>query len=355
MAHDAATVAADLLALLRVRPGCRHASYAQPPERILGGYDTVLYGFRLANIEGSLGRPLILRIFDGGFGAFRARVESATQNAIAAQGYPCPRVLVTGDEDSIAGEHFTIMERVPGAPAIEAVLKPRLDQLPLLPRLPGIVAHEVARLHDLDSTAFAQEVASPDFDRQLQRLSVDTMLGELDDRVEQHQLDQLRPAQRWLTENRPPEPASLSICHGDFHLGNVLLRNRQVSGVIDWSGVRLTDPAFDMARNIVATLYAPSMTPRVPRSLSTLAWRAFSARQVAVYRRLRPLALSTLDYYEALVSLLYFSQGYAHALTSPSALETHPWASEPAAQSLARHFHAKTGITLGDRRRSSVT
>ncbi len=355
-ALDAATVAADLLALLRANTESRDAAYSHAPARILGGYDTVVYGFQLANAEGALGRPLILRMFDGEFGSFRARIESAMQNAIAAQGYDCPRVLVTGDEAIVAGEHFTVMERLTGTPIIDAVLSPGVPQLRLLLRLSGMFARRHARLHDLDAAEFARfvrAVASPDLDLQLRRLSSEMTLRDIVGRIEEHDLDELRPALRWVTEHRPPAPSLLSICHGDFHFGNVLLKDGEISGVVDWSGVRLADPALDVARTVIAALYGPVDMSRLVRPLSTPVRRVLNARYVSAYRRLRRLDRSTLDYYEAFVALAHFSQGYARALASPEALTTFPWAFESAARGLARHFRAKTGITL-DRRRLSA-
>lgn len=37
------------------------------------------------------------------------------------------------------------------------------------------------------------------------------------------------------------------VTHGDFHAGNVLWSRGRVSGVVDWPGVRLGDPRFDVA------------------------------------------------------------------------------------------------------------
>jgi aminoglycoside phosphotransferase (APT) family kinase protein len=37
------------------------------------------------------------------------------------------------------------------------------------------------------------------------------------------------------------------LVHGDFGLGNLMVRDRGVSGVIDWSGSTVGDPAYDLA------------------------------------------------------------------------------------------------------------
>ena len=55
----------------------------------------------------------------------------------------------------------------------------------------------------------------------------------------------------WLLENRPPEPERLAVCHGDFHPLNILVQDGIVTGVLDWPGFIIADPALDIANTIV--------------------------------------------------------------------------------------------------------
>ena len=49
----------------------------------------------------------------------------------------------------------------------------------------------------------------------------------------------------WLIENRPSECENPSICHGDFHEGNLLAKDGKVTGILDWSQCRIGDPVMD--------------------------------------------------------------------------------------------------------------
>ncbi len=267
--EHAARVGADLLALLRVVAGHPQAAFRQEPERVLGGFDTLIYRFELAGVAGSFGRPLILRLFGGDHGAFRAGIESSMQNALADQGYRCPRVVFTGDRTEIAGAHFNLMELVAGEPAIDLALRPPFGGLRLLRPLPSLLAPATARLHEVDVDAFTAAVASPTFDRQLERLSIDAMLSELDRRIDEQHLDELSAARQWLDDRRPPAPVHPVVSHGDLHLGNVMIEGGLVRGVVDWSGVRIGAPEFDIARTVIASLYGPMLTPRLPRCFGT--------------------------------------------------------------------------------------
>lgn len=43
------------------------------------------------------------------------------------------------------------------------------------------------------------------------------------------------------------QPTSIGLCHGDFHIGNVLFDGHRATGIVDWDSARLTDPRTDLA------------------------------------------------------------------------------------------------------------
>ena len=95
----------------------------------------------------------------------------------------------------------------------------------------------------------------------------------------------------WLLENRPPEPERLSICHGDFHPLNILIKDGQVTGVLDWPGFIVADPVLDVACTIVL------ITISAKHLLSLVEWEQAVEMYVDSYRAQRPLNLKYLDYY----------------------------------------------------------
>lgn len=50
----------------------------------------------------------------------------------------------------------------------------------------------------------------------------------------------------WLQRHRP-KPASLSLVHGDYRLGNFIINEAGLAGVLDWEQAHLGDPVRDIA------------------------------------------------------------------------------------------------------------
>src|SRR5207249_636683 len=144
------------------------------------------------------------------------------QNAVAAQGYPAPRVLCASADPIPLGGAFLVMERLPGERLLDAR---RLGIASVLVdmqmRLHALDPDVLWRALDADAPAIARDVMT--FGGYLRRLAA---------RVDDGALDGLRPAMRWLLDHRPPEPAPLSICHGDFHPHNLLYARGAVTGVL---------------------------------------------------------------------------------------------------------------------------
>ena len=68
-----------LLGFLRTAFGAPDLEYAEAPAPISGGFDTLIYGFRLSGGDRATGAPLIVRIFRDEGGPWRARQETASR------------------------------------------------------------------------------------------------------------------------------------------------------------------------------------------------------------------------------------------------------------------------------------
>ncbi|MDA4131394.1 MAG: phosphotransferase family protein [Thaumarchaeota archaeon] len=55
----------------------------------------------------------------------------------------------------------------------------------------------------------------------------------------------LTEAYLWLKNNRPPF-ARLALCHGDFRLGNFILKDEKIVAMLDWEISSLSDPMSDL-------------------------------------------------------------------------------------------------------------
>jgi aminoglycoside phosphotransferase (APT) family kinase protein len=100
----------------------------------------------------------------------------------------------------------------------------------------------------------------------------------------------------------------LVVCHGDFHPFNILTQEGKVSGVLDWSGFLISDPAYDIGiTNVLVTVAAPGLFPEMD-------WVDLISSYHDYYQRECPVELARIDYYEAfkcLWALLEGTEGHA--------------------------------------------
>src|SRR5216683_1035441 len=136
-------LAADLLACLRARLDDRGLELQEPLTPITGGFDTRIFAFRLRGAAPAFAGPLILRLLGPQHDPARVLRERVTQNTLAGLGYPAPRVLLAVPDAAPLGGAFLIMERLPGAPLLQAR---RLN-------LSRVLVETQLRLHALDAEA----------------------------------------------------------------------------------------------------------------------------------------------------------------------------------------------------------
>ena len=289
-----------LLSHLRIALESPNLSYAEPLARISGGFDTLIYGFRLSDAPSHASGPLILRVFRDYnpwitlTGQERARFETAVQNAIADLRYPAPRVLHYCADAAVLGAPFLAMERLPGRIMLDLLFRPA----PLLARLPDLMAESQAALHALDPAPLLRAIERESIPARV--LTVDDWMAQVTRLIEAAQLEGLKPGMNWLFENRPAVPEHPVICHGDFHPLNLLIRGGKISGVIDWPWVRIADAAYDIGATVAIFTQGPVSLPRFLQSVVNWGRRLFIARYLRSYGRLRPLDMDAVRYYEAL-------------------------------------------------------
>jgi len=304
-------IADHLIVHLQEEFGVVSLTYRSPPRIIEGGYDTRIYGFQLDGPPEELSGPLILRVFRKSGGVYRARFEAAVQNAVAKAGYPVPRVLHICTDMDILGGAFIIMEQLPGEPMRSALL---------------------SVLRALESEGVPRR-----------NYSVEGLIAGLEERIERASLEGLRPGIQWSLENKPPEPERQAICHGDFHVMNVLVDGERVSGVLDWANAFVADPAFDVAITKVIMSLGKS---NVPGPFRTWMMRHY----YDAYVKLNPLDPDRVQYYEALRCLRALVGAREHILQEQGLLEADPrpyaWAEPRVVRGIIGRFRGVTGIEL---------
>lgn len=304
-AADAIEIDAPLLEYLCSALSAPELAYAEPPARILGGFDTLVYGFRLDGAPDEFSGPLVLRIFHNDPRPERVRFERAVQNEVASQGYPAPRVLHTCADAGAVGKAFVIMERLPGRMMLDTMLRPS----PQFFRAPAILGELHAKLHDLYPTALLIAIEKAGFTAG--RLTIDQAWQQTERRIDAAGLDGLRPGARWLVDNRPGASRA-AILHGDFHPLNILLERGAVTGVVDWSWVAVGDPAYDVGATVALLTQGPVDLPRPLLALARVVRRRLAARYLQAYRARQTVDQEAVDYYEAMRLLGFLVEAGEH-------------------------------------------
>lgn len=317
-------VARGLAGYLSKTLGLPTVEFAEPPVPLGGGFDTEIYAFRLRHGPAGLDGPLVLRALRPHHDPAMVRREQATQNALAARGYPAPRVVLITLDPAPLGAPFTIMERAPGVPLLSRVVG-----------MAGVLARAQLRLHALDPAPLQDTL--PDFDGYLEAMAR---------RVDAASLTGLAPLLGWLRARRPRFDAAV-VCHGDFHPQNVLVQGRTVTGVLDWPNALLAEPAFDVASTLNILRFVPAgLAVSGPFTwLVRAGQRVLAARYLAEYRRGRPLDAGRLAYYGVAAAIrALVRSGEARRRVAggppPSALDRSPYAAR-----LLAHTARVTGLT----------
>ncbi|MBI5290013.1 MAG: phosphotransferase [Chloroflexi bacterium] len=284
-----------LIVYLRTALGDPALAYASPPSRITGGFDTAIYAFALGGADGEMAGPLILRVFREG-GSEQARFETVVQNSVAALGYPTPRVLFSCTDPSLLGGAFTIMPRVAGAVMLSRIFGPSMTRMPVL------LARAHARLHALDPGPVHHALAEAGFGDERESAFSDGAWAKV---IEAMKLDGLRDACAWVEASRPPSERAAVVCHGDFHPLNVMIEGNTLAGVLDWAGMRIAEPAWDVGAAIALFGHGPIDLPGPVVPIVNLVRRWLLRRYVNAYHAERPLDAASVRYYEA-VRLLGF-------------------------------------------------
>jgi aminoglycoside phosphotransferase (APT) family kinase protein len=164
-------------------------------------------------------------------------MEKNVHNSLVDQGFPVPYVHYSCMDQGYFGNQFLIMDFLPGE---------------ILPLVFGkdtaiVLGKTHAALHDANSSRLSEDMIANGFEERQNNIE-----GKLDRLLKASEyLPWLEDICRWLVENRPSECEYPSICHGDFHPGNLLAKDSAVSAILDWSCCQIGDPAMDVASTMV--------------------------------------------------------------------------------------------------------
>jgi aminoglycoside phosphotransferase (APT) family kinase protein len=218
---------------------CAGATGVTAAEKLSGGASQETWSFDIVRPEGHIGA--ILRRSPQGYGAAPTRAagldaEAALMRLAHDAGLPSPQVMhVLRPEDGL-GTGF-VMTRIEGETIARKILRDAqfAQARPKLARQLGEVA---AGIHGLDASKLPA----------LRRMSAGREIVDLD--REYREYGWPRPvfelALRWLRERDPGPSEQVTLVHGDFRHGNLIIGPDGLRAVLDWELAHLGDPMEDL-------------------------------------------------------------------------------------------------------------
>jgi len=131
------------------------------------------------------------------------------------------------------GREAFVMERLEGETIGRRIVRMNLPE-----SFPLQLAEELAKIHAIPASRVPFLGAA----------QIDRMVDELDEVDEPHPAIEL--GLWWLRENRPPAREQV-VVHGDFRIGNVVVDEHGLVGVLDWEFAHVDDPVRDLAFSLV--------------------------------------------------------------------------------------------------------
>ena len=268
--------------------------------------------------------------------------EIAIQRSVAQQGYPAPTVHLADATNATLGRPFILMDRAEGQPLLANLdLRRALATLPrILAALPGILAERLAALHRLDPEPTRQALAAAGALDQVDGSAA--LLTPLQNSPGVAHFTGLRrgrvaPCQR-------ATDATHVVCHGDLHPLNLLAVGTNVTAVIDWTGARLADPAYDVACTAVLLAQAPLAAPAAVQPALRAVGRSLARRFVKQYRRRNDLDADQLRWNEAWQCTRILAEVANWRLSERATDGTHPF--ETSSDGIRHHLRRVTGIDV---------
>jgi aminoglycoside phosphotransferase (APT) family kinase protein len=207
--------------------------------KLSGGASQETWSFDIVHAAGLFGA--ILRRSPQGYGAAPSRAAGLDAEARLMQlaheaGLPSPKVLYVLRPEDDLGKGF-VMARVEGETIARKILRDErfAKARPILARQLGKVAagiHGLARdqLPDLREMSATQEIA--EMGREYRSFGWPRPVFDL--------------ALRWLADHDPGPSREVTLVHGDFRHGNLIIGPDGVRAVLDWELAHLGDPMEDL-------------------------------------------------------------------------------------------------------------
>ncbi|MEM6710616.1 MAG: phosphotransferase family protein [Pseudomonadota bacterium] len=213
----------------------------QPPVRfelLAGGHSNLT--FRLDDASGSrvLRRPPLGQVLESAHDMAR---EYRIIHAVAQSTVPVPQALALCEDRSVNDAPFYVMAHVDGAVLHDAAAAASLSAEQRR-SLSEEVIDVLVNLHRVDPDRIGLgDLGRKEayIERQLRRWKKQWLAAKT------HEIPEM-DATLTLLEERLPEQIGASIVHGDYRLGNMIVRDGSIKAVLDWELCTLGDPLADL-------------------------------------------------------------------------------------------------------------
>jgi aminoglycoside phosphotransferase (APT) family kinase protein len=267
-------------------------------ERIGEGHSNVTFLVRRSDARVVLRRPPRPPLPPSAHDVLReARLLRALENTPVR----VPRVLAVGDDESVLGVPFYVMEEMHGS-VLASEVPPALDTAPERRRTAEELVEALTEVHSVDWQACGLEgYGKPTgyLERQLRRFNG------LWEHNKTRELPVVEELGEWLRENMPDSPES-TIVHGDYRLGNVMMADTapaELVAIFDWELSTIGDPLADVGYMTVTWVESGDPEDTMFASAGAVTRReGFPSRDelVARYEELTGRSVSALNWYQAL-------------------------------------------------------
>jgi len=221
----------------------------------------------------------------------------------ALEGTPVrvPRVLAVGEDESVLGVPFYVMEEVHGS-VLASSIPGALDTPEERRRTSEELVDALVEVHDVDWEACGLEgYGKPTgyLERQLRRFSG------LWEHNKTRELEVVEELGEWLRANMPDSPES-TIVHGDYRLGNVMMADSapaELVAIFDWELSTIGDPLADVGYLTVTWVEQDDPEDTMFAGLNAVTRRdGFLTREQLIgrYEERTGRSVSALNWYQAL-------------------------------------------------------
>jgi aminoglycoside phosphotransferase (APT) family kinase protein len=227
--------------------------------------------------------------------------EARLLRALESTPVRVPRVLAVGDDVSVLGMPFYVMEEMVGSVVTSAVPGP-LDHEEGRRRVSEELVDALVEIHAVDWRACGLEgYGKPTgyLERQMRRFSG------LWEHNKTRELPVVEEVRDWLAANLPESPGS-TIVHGDYRMGNVMVADEapaRLVAIFDWELSTIGDPLADVGYLTVTWAQADDPVDSTFASLSAATRKpGFMTREelTARYEEQSGRSVSALNWYQAL-------------------------------------------------------